>query len=871
MIGVAVGAVSFIVYAATAARFVYWGDSAEFVAGARTLGVVHPPGYPLYTLLSALAVRVPVGTAFFRLSLLSAVAGAAAAAVVALIVWQLCGRPPGRAAPPLPLPGRVVGAAAAGLAFALASTPWSQSTVPEVYSLSSFLILSVLFLLVVWLAGGSAPTGSGAPRPRAGGLGKRALLLAGLLLGLALAHHLTALLVVPSFIVGLSWGARRRPGAAAHVGAIALLACGLALYAYLPLRAAHEPAVLWATVDSWTTLLEHVTGAQYAPPLLSWSPSLATFELRRFAVGLPAELPWPLLAAAGLGIVALWRRSRPLFLILALPIVLVVAHAANYRVPDVASYYAPAYGLLAVFAGVGIAALVGSGRLGTKARIAVAAAVASVVVLPLARSARGDWRERDLSQRRGAALYAERLLDSAEDGIVLAQDDRTIFLLSHARFVEGRRWDLAIIDARGRAPHLEKWFPWVRFPTEPELANYFGWSEDHPCDPPAREALPVAAYTPLLVALNQDSLAVFADVDLARSVFPARSLPSGLLARVVPDTVETIPRELVESAIGLGERAGLGAVRRPDRLTAQAYAKVIGDFGELFLARGETEHAIEALERSRDVAPEVPQSHSDLGVAYLSAGRLEEGVREIDAALALDPGLAAAHHSLHGLFLGMAEVDRATAELEAAVRFDRRNAGYRLELAVLYENAGRHDDADGVYRGLERTDPRDSAVRLAYGDFLARRRRYSEAVAAYSLADELSPGSPGILCNLGRCYWELADTERAIEAVQRSVELQPHNPRLRYDLALMLHCAGRSTEALALLDQAMRILPGMWEARALKATILGDGGHYPEARRLFEEAWELGADDPSFWEAWSAMENAAGDSVRAHEVAQGLE
>jgi Flp pilus assembly protein TadD len=87
----------------------------------------------------------------------------------------------------------------------------------------------------------------------------------------------------------------------------------------------------------------------------------------------------------------------------------------------------------------------------------------------------------------------------------------------------------------------------------------------------------------------------------------------------------------------------------------------------------------------------------------------------------------------------------------------------------------------------------------------------------------------------------------------------------------MLHCAGGSAEALALLDDAMRILPGMWEARALKATILGEGGHYPEARRLFEEAWELGADDPSFWGAWSAMEDAAGDTTRARAVAQGLE
>jgi len=63
---------TFAAYALTAARSVCWGDSAEFVTVATTLGIAHPPGYPLYTLLGALVVRLPFGTPFLRMSLLSA-------------------------------------------------------------------------------------------------------------------------------------------------------------------------------------------------------------------------------------------------------------------------------------------------------------------------------------------------------------------------------------------------------------------------------------------------------------------------------------------------------------------------------------------------------------------------------------------------------------------------------------------------------------------------------------------------------------------------------------------------------------------------------------------------------------------------------
>jgi len=250
---------------------------------------------------------------------------------------------------------------------------------------------------------------------------------------------------------------------------------------------------------------------------------------------------------------------------------------------------------------------------------------------------------------------------------------------------------------------------------------------------------------------------------------------------------------------------------------------------------------------------------------------VEEGIREIGEALRLDPGLAAGHYSLYGVLRGMGDLGGAVAELETAVRLDREHAGYRLELAAAYEEAGRLREAERVLRGLERSDPLSWAARLAWGDFLARQRRYSEAVAAYRRADELNPGSPGILCNLGRCYWELADVDRAVEAMRRAVELQPHNPRLKYDLAEMLHCAGEPGEALDHLNDVIRILPGMWKALALKATILSERGRYTEARKLFEEAWGLGADDPSFWGAWSAMEGAAGDTGRARHVARGFE
>ena len=50
-ISIAIGVAYFALYLATLCPVVYWYDSAEYVTAAVTLGIPHPPGYPLYVLL----------------------------------------------------------------------------------------------------------------------------------------------------------------------------------------------------------------------------------------------------------------------------------------------------------------------------------------------------------------------------------------------------------------------------------------------------------------------------------------------------------------------------------------------------------------------------------------------------------------------------------------------------------------------------------------------------------------------------------------------------------------------------------------------------------------------------------------------------
>ena len=60
-----------LLYTGTMARSIAVGDAGELALAASVVGIPHPPGYPLYTLLARLAFVVPLEPVALRFNLLS--------------------------------------------------------------------------------------------------------------------------------------------------------------------------------------------------------------------------------------------------------------------------------------------------------------------------------------------------------------------------------------------------------------------------------------------------------------------------------------------------------------------------------------------------------------------------------------------------------------------------------------------------------------------------------------------------------------------------------------------------------------------------------------------------------------------------------
>jgi Protein of unknown function (DUF2723) len=174
--------VIFAIYVITLSPTTAFWDTSEYIAAAKVLGIPHPPGNPLFTLMAHVWGLIPLaGNYAKRINLFAAFTSAAGAGFWLRNV--------------LPARGPRLASAFAGIfASAMAWTVWNQSTVNEkVYTVSLLSIAMIVWCMVRWA---DLPDS-----PRRNGL----LILAAYIGALTSTNHMMGVLAIPVIAIYVLW------------------------------------------------------------------------------------------------------------------------------------------------------------------------------------------------------------------------------------------------------------------------------------------------------------------------------------------------------------------------------------------------------------------------------------------------------------------------------------------------------------------------------------------------------------------------------------------------------------------------------------------------------------------------------------------
>ena len=430
--------VAFMIYTRTLAPTITWrnggSDSGDLVTAAINLGVPHPTGYPLYTMVAHLFTAVPWGEPARNVNLFSAATAALAVGTVFFAAHQLVVAQEGISAVAALAPAW----AAAGLC-AFGELLWSQATIAEVYSLNALLVGTLL----------AALSFSSRARPYA----------LALLFGLCLAHHITIVFLLPA-LWPYAPAIRRRLTLRRSLQIGLCLLPGLLAYLYIPIRAAVHPVPNWGQADNLSGLVWLVSGVAYRGYLTVLSPAHLLQRLSAWAGIWVRDFGVIGLALAMLG---LWRglETNRRFTLLGLTYVgLISLYAMLYVTSDSYLYLIPAALVVASWLARGAATVLCELQRLAKSdlyrRLATVTCILILAIQPLI-SIISRFPSMDLSTDDQAYRFADRVLEvAAPNAIVVSNGDAQTFPLWYVRYGLGKRPDVTVVDRKLLA------FDWYR-------------------------------------------------------------------------------------------------------------------------------------------------------------------------------------------------------------------------------------------------------------------------------------------------------------------------------------------------------------------------------------------------------------------------
>lgn len=600
------------------------GDAGELITVAYTLGINHPPGYPVHELLGFLFTKIPYGSIAWRVNLLSAVSH-----VLALFFLYL-----GLAKILKSKMAALGGALALGFSY----TFWLYSEVAEVFSLNDLLV-AILFYLTVTLF---------TLKPKDFSLRwPKILAAAGLVLGLGLANHLTVVFILPGLAYLLYPQFKkeiRKVGITGLIRPMSLIGgailLGLLPYLFLLYRArtAIMP-VAWVYPENLTALAKLMLRTDYGTfsPMAGANPALVTIsdkagQLSHYLSFFIEDFTYLGILLFLVGLAVGWKYSRrftlfvlisflisgPLFLTYAnFPLTQSVTGVAVaerfYLLPNLFASLLIGVGLDFLF---GLFAKLKSGKI-----VAWATVICLTVVLYNSHAADISQRGNFLDENFGRNILAA----VPPKSLIVLQGDIPTFAAFYLRYVENFRPDVEFLTENQTKPdnnfrYLKKVRPDLILGTS-DTASQAGIIMKN------ASLVPIYSYGPPVFALPG-----------------MLASPSGVLFSLTPKDKTPNFAPWQETEKGLDKELRFPTQKDVDRFGTLGdlaifdyYARTFVNLGDNCRINNEPQCALNYYQKSLVYSPDLLPTHYSLAVVYKQMGQCSEAEKEYNLVLSLNP------------------------------------------------------------------------------------------------------------------------------------------------------------------------------------------------------------------------------------------
>lgn len=247
----------------------------------------------------------------------------------------------------------------------------------------------------------------------------------------------------------------------------------------------------------------------------------------------------------------------------------------------------------------------------------------------------------------------------------------------------------------------------------------------------------------------------------------------------------------------------------------------------IFLQQRRIDQAVLEAQMAVKIQPRSPQAHLALGSALVASGKIEQGLKEVTSALDENPELAEAN-VLKGLVeLRQGKLEQGEQSLRKAIAADPENLENRMLLFTQFLRQRQFDKAKDLMKDALKGGPGDAIIYNIRSVADVRAGNLQAGLDELQKAKDADPKYQGTYTSRALLFVSLREMDKAEAELRALLQMQPDDPQTLFQLAGLLHLAGKEDASWAELDKAWKHAPQNLQLDILKVYM--DGGKADKA------------------------------------------
>ncbi|MFZ2488188.1 MAG: tetratricopeptide repeat protein [Anaerolineae bacterium] len=243
--------------------------------------------------------------------------------------------------------------------------------------------------------------------------------------------------------------------------------------------------------------------------------------------------------------------------------------------------------------------------------------------------------------------------------------------------------------------------------------------------------------------------------------------------------------------------------------------------------------ALANLRQAESLAPTNGAALVLIGDTYLAAGRLDDAGSAYATALTLEPRSNTALIGLSRVYLARGRLEEAESNLRRALRANPANISATATLGNVLLRAGRAEEALATLEPLAVQQPDNTDIAQTLADAYLAAGRIDDGLALYRARLATDPATQALV--MGQALLTAGQLDAGVEQLEQFAAANPDRLDGLLALAQGLATAGRSEQADATYQQAIRAGGDAWPPRILYGNFLLGQQQAERAATIFEE------------------------------------